>query len=287
LKDTRRGYAYAFGWALLGGTVPVVTRLLVADVNPITASGLAVLLSGAFLVPYKPKAVPTGRNVWLILGLALAGATAAPILYFTGVRLSSAVNASLLGNAEVLFTALIGFGIFQESLRRRQLAEGLLVAAGVIVISANLQSGGASLAQGLAGNILIVGATIFWSIDNNLSRVASQRLPISTVAKFKGLIGGGIMTVFLLLTSSLNFPSASLPLIVALGAIFTAMTLLSVGAFRLIGAVRAILVFSASSIFGPLFAFLVLGETISIAQLFGGGLILSGVYLIQRSEVAQ
>jgi drug/metabolite transporter (DMT)-like permease len=252
--------------------------------NPLTASGLAVLLSGAILIPYKPKLVPSGNNVWLILGLSLAGATAAPILYFTGVQLSSAVNASLLSNGEVLFTALIGFGIFQESLRRKQLAEGLLVAAGVIVISANLQSGGASLAQGLVGNLLIVGATVFWSIDNNLSRVASHRMAISTVAKFKGLIGGCIMTLFLLLTSSLIVPETSVPLIVALAAIFTAMTLLSVEAFRLIGAVRAILVFSTSSIFGPLFAFLVLGETISIAQLFGGGLILSGVYLIQRSE---
>jgi len=256
----------------------------VGDVNPIVASGLAVLLSGVVLVPYRPRAVPRGGNAWLILGLSLAGATAAPILYFKGVQQSSAVNASLLGNGEVLFTALIGFGIFHESLRRRQLVEGLLIAGGVVVVSANLQSGGVSFSQGVAGNILLVGASILWSIDNNLSRVASQRVSISMVAKFKGLIGGGITTLFLIFSSSLVVPLTSLPLIATLAVIFTAMTLLSVGAFRLIGAVRAILVFSISSLLGPLFAFLVLGESISVVQVIGGGLILSGVYLIQRSE---
>jgi drug/metabolite transporter (DMT)-like permease len=287
MKDTTKGYCYALGWALLGGTAPVVTKLLVQDVNPLVASGLAVLLSGAILLPYKPKVVPRGGNARLILGLALAGATVAPILYFTGVQQSSAVNASLLSNGEVLFTALIGFGIFHESLRRRQLAEGLLIAVGVIVVSANLQSGGVSLTTGLSGNLLLVGATIFWSIDNNLSRVASHRVEIPVVAKFKGLIGGSTTMLLLLFTSSLVVPLTSLPLTVTLAVIFTGMTLLSVGAFKLIGAVRAILVFSASSIMGPLFAFIVLGETITPVQVAGGALILSGVYLIQRSEASQ
>jgi drug/metabolite transporter (DMT)-like permease len=286
-KDTTRGYSYALGWALLGGTVPVVSKLLVGDVNPVVASGLAVLLSGAILIPYKPKAVPRGENAWLILGLSLAGATVAPILYFTGVQQSSAVNASLLTNSEVLFTAVIGFGVFHESLRRRQLAEGLLIAVGVVVISANLQSGGVSFSQYVAGNALLVGASIFWSVDNNLSRIAGQRVGISMVAKFKGLMGGGITMLFLILSSSLVVPPTSLPLIATLAVIFTAMTLLSVGAFRLIGAVRTILVFSTSSILGPVLAFLILGESISPGQVVGGALILSGVYLIQRSEISQ
>lgn len=272
------------GWAILGGTVPVVSKLLVKDVNPMVVSGLAVLLSGAILIPHRPRAVPRGDNAWLILGLSLAGATAAPILYFTGVQQSSAVNASLLTNSEVLFTAVIGFGVFHESLRRRQLAEGLLIAVGVVVISANLQSGGVSFSQEVSGNALLVGASIFWSIDNNLSRVASQRVGISMVAKFKGLMGGGVTVLFLVLSSSLAAPLTSLPLIAILAVIFTAMTLLSVGAFRLIGAVRTILVFSTSSILGPLFAFVVLGESVSPVQVVGGVLILSGVYLIQRSE---
>ena len=249
------------------------------------ASGLAVLLAGAILVPYRPRAVPRGENAWLILGLSLAGATVAPILYFTGVQQSSAVNASLLTNSEVLFTALIGFGVFHESLRRRQLAEGLLIAMGVVVISVNLQSGLVSSSQGVAGNVLLVGASIFWSIDNNLSRVASQRVGISMIAKFKGLIGGGITVIFLVVSSSLAVPPTSLPLIAILAVVFTAMTLLSVGAFRLIGAVRTILVFSLSSVLGPVFAFIILGESVSLVQVVGGALILSGVYLIQRSEV--
>jgi len=270
--------------AVLGGTVPVITKLLVGDINPVVAEGLAILLSGAIIIPYKPKAFPRGGNALLILGISLTGATLAPILYFTGIQQSTAVNAALLGNGEVLFTALIAFGVFHESLRRRQLAEGLLIAAGVIVVSTNLQSG-VSLGQGVAGNVLLVGASFLWSVDNNLTRIASHRLGASVIAKFKGLIGGGITTVFLLLSSSMVVSLGALPLIGVLGAIFACMAVLSAKAFRLIGAVRAILVFSASSILGPLFAFVALGETVSLVQVGGGALILSGVYLIQRSEI--
>jgi drug/metabolite transporter (DMT)-like permease len=51
-----------------------------------------------------------------------------------------------------------------------------------------------------------------------------------------------------------------------------------------IGAVRTLLAFSTTSIFGSVFSVAVLGEGLTLVQVTGGALILLGVYLIQKSE---
>jgi drug/metabolite transporter (DMT)-like permease len=45
-----------------------------------------------------------------------------------------------------------------------------------------------------------------------------------------------------------------------------------------------ILTYSLSTVFGAVFALVVLGEQITTAQLLGGVLIIAGVYLFRRSE---
>ena len=48
-----------------------------------------------------------------------------------------------------------------------------------------------------------------------------------------------------------------------------------------------LLVWSTSTVFGALFALVFLGEQITLAQIFGGGLILLGVFLFRRGEGAR
>ncbi|HEV2225494.1 MAG TPA: EamA family transporter, partial [Nitrososphaerales archaeon] len=59
---------------------------------------------------------------------------------------------------------------------------------------------------------------------------------------------------------------------------------LAISALGDIGAIRFILVFSTSTLFGALFALVFLREQITPVQLTGGALIMVGVYLLQRAE---
>jgi drug/metabolite transporter (DMT)-like permease len=281
----QRGYLYAFLAAILGGMFPTLSKVLLATTGPVVISGLGFFLSGLILIPYQPRVVPRKGNVVLIVAIALVGAAVAPIMYQYGVLLSTAVNASLLSNGEVFFTSIIAFMVFGERLKRVQLFEGLLVLAGIVVISTNLDLTGSQFLQGLTGNVLLIGSTLFWSVENNLSRIASQKWGPWFVTKYRNIIGGGVvLAAVAVLSIDVNVPqSALLPLALMVGGV-AATSVLAIAALGRIGAVRTLLVFSTTSIFGAVYALVFLGEQISIVQIGGAAVILTGIYLIQRSE---
>jgi len=72
--------------------------------------------------------------------------------------------------------------------------------------------------------------------------------------------------------------------LVLLAVAIAAATALFIAAIKRLGAIRMLLVWSTSTVFGALFAFIFLGEQITAGQLAGGALILLGVYLFRRSE---
>jgi drug/metabolite transporter (DMT)-like permease len=281
----RRGYLYAFLAAILGGMFPTLSKVLLQTTGPVVISGLVFFLSGAMLIPYQPKSIPRKGTLSLIVAIGIIGAAIAPVFYQYGVLNTTAVNASLLSNGEIFFTSIIAFLVFGERLERRQLWEGMLILAGIVVVSTNLDLAGVQFIQGLAGNLLIIASMFFWSVENNLSRIASQRLGPWFVTKYRNLIGGGVVLVAVAAFSlAVTVPeSAILPLaIMVVGVALT--SLLAIAALGRIGAVRTLLVFSTTSIFGAVFALIFLGEQITAVQIAGAAIILSGVYLIQRSE---
>jgi drug/metabolite transporter (DMT)-like permease len=285
MHDSTRGYIYALGSAISAGAIPALSKALLVEMKPLLISGLVFLLAGLVLLPYKPRQILGKRSATWMLASGLLGSALAPTLYLFGVDQTSAVNASLLTNTEVFFTALIAFAVFRETLKRNQLLEGILVLAGVIVVSTNLELSGIQLQQGLAGNLLVIAASFVWGVDNNVSRITSHKFGPLFVSKFRNVIGGGLVMAYLVAVAQpIVVPIESLPLLVALTAFIVSATLFFMAALTRIGAVRTLLVFSSTSIFGSLFAVALLQESITQVQLAGGALIITGVYLIQRSE---
>ena len=100
-----------------------------------------------------------------------------------------------------------------------------LVLIGVIIVTTNLQSDN-SLLKINAGNLLIIGATLFWGLDNNISRILSHRIDITRIIQLKSFIGGIIL---LALTVSLGIPLSinmiEIPYILLLGIVGFAASL--------------------------------------------------------------
>jgi drug/metabolite transporter (DMT)-like permease len=251
--------------------------------KPLAISGVTFLVAGLMFIPFKPKERPTRvSGPWLIL-TGLVGAALGPVLYITGVGQTAAVNAALLANAEVFFTALIAFIVFRERLKRVQLLESILVVAGIVVVTTGLDFGQFQLAQGLAGNLLILGASLVWAVDNNIMRIVGEKFGPMFVAKFRNMIGGGLVLVFLLVTSSVAVPLSTIPLLLLYGVDIGLATLTFMASLVRIGTVHTMLVFTTTSVFGSVFAVAFLAETVSVVQVLGGALILFGVVLIERT----
>src|SRR3989475_11168688 len=179
-----------------------------------------------------------------MVATGLLGAALAPALYMYGLNQPSATSAALHTSAEVLLTAVLAFLVFKERLKRKQQLESILVVAGIVVVSTDLDFSSVQLLHGLAGNLLILGSGIVWALDNNLSRITSQRFGPIFVSKFRNIFGGGLLLGFLVATSaSLAVPASVLPLLLLYAADVALATLTFTAALVRIGAGPALLLF--------------------------------------------
>jgi drug/metabolite transporter (DMT)-like permease len=284
-KVAARGYLYTLIGSACGGAVPVLIKLLLADNGPFVVTGLGVLISGLLLLFYKPRVKPTKASLPYLLYIGLIGAGIAPLFWATGLSETTVVNASLLANGEILFTTLIAFLLLGERLEKGQPARGLLILAGIILVSSNLELTNVKFLQGLVGNLLILGATLGWGIENNLIVAASKRFSAPLLSKFRNIVGGGLVMAFVAIAGfPLRFSTYDLVILALLALAISGTTYMFIAALQRLGAIRMILASSLSTVLGAAFALLILQEQITITQLLGGALIIAGVYLFQRSE---
>lgn len=135
--------------------------------------------------------------------------------------------------------------------------------------------------------MLILVSTLFWAIDNNISKIVSKRTDVAKVAHLKGAIGVGIL---LAMTLSLGISMGGIKQnqivpIILLGLVgFGGSLYFFLEALKRIGTVRAILLLSLSSVFGLLFAAIFLSEQVSAYQMIAAAVMLCGIYVVNRKE---
>ena len=136
------------------------------------------------------------------------------------------------------------------------------------------------------GNILIVGATLFWALDNNISKIISKTIHIPKIIVLKSLIGGSllfILTMIIFGIEEFEVDIFHIPYLVFAGSMgFGVSLFFFLHSLKRIGTVKTMLLFSTSSIFGMIFATIFLNENITIYQIIAVAVILSGCYLVKR-----
>lgn len=110
---------------------------------------------------------------------------AAPIFLLLGLSFTTAANASLLNNFEIVATAIIALMIFKEKISPR-LSFGILF---VTLSCALLSFEDISSLKFSVGSIFILLACICWGIENNCTRKLSSKDPLEIVL-LKGIFSG-------------------------------------------------------------------------------------------------
>jgi drug/metabolite transporter, DME family len=284
-SETTKGYLYAIVGSLCAGSVSTLTKIALVYNGPVVVTGVSFLFSGLILLLYQPRRKPEKGSFRYLVFFGLVGAALAPLMYTTGLNETTVVNASLLANGEVLFTTIIAFSVFGERLGRGQALRGLLIVAGLIVVTTNLDLSNIAFFQGLAGNLLVLGSTVGWSVENNFIVMATKKFDTSLLSKYRNLIGG-VVVCAAFLVGKVGFQITYLDVggLLLLAIAISAATVMFIAAVKRLGAIRMLLVWSLSTIFGAFFGLAILGEQITPAQVFGGALILLGVYVFHRGE---
>jgi drug/metabolite transporter (DMT)-like permease len=210
---------------------------------------------------------------WLA-GAILFGGVVGPVLLMLGLTAMPASGASLLLNAEGVFTALLAWTVFKENFDRRIAIGMVLVVAGATVLSWPGEARFAGLWPALA----VLGACLSWGIDNNLTRKVSLT-DATWLASVKGLAAGTV-NLALALSRGATFPpwaSGAIAMLVGLLAYGVSLALFVV-ALRHLGSARTGAYFSIAPFFGALLA-LLLGEKITAPLVIAGALMAIGIWL--------
>ena len=110
---------------------------------------------------------------------------AAPIFLLLGLSYTTAANASLLNNFEIVATAIIALIIFKERISQRLWLGILFVTASCALLSFE----DVSSLRFSAGSLLILLACVCWGIENNCTRRLSSKDPLEIVL-LKGIFSG-------------------------------------------------------------------------------------------------
>ncbi|MFC3531220.1 DMT family transporter [Vogesella facilis] len=273
------GVPAALGAALLFGAGTPFAKLLLHNVNPWLLAGLLYLGSGVGLTLYRRLTrapavrLPRHEAPWFI-GAIVSGGVIGPVLLMLGLTGMPASGASLLLNAEGVFTALLAWFAFKENFDHRIALGMVAIVAGALILSWPGEARFAGVWPALA----IVGACFAWGIDNNLTRKVSLT-DATWIASVKGLAAGSVnLALALMLGASLPpLPNLAGAMIVGFLAYGVSLALFVV-ALRHLGTARTGAYFSVAPFFGALLA-LAMGEPITLPLLLAGGLMALGIWL--------
>ncbi|OGU53152.1 MAG: hypothetical protein A2199_06110 [Hydrogenophilales bacterium RIFOXYA1_FULL_63_33] len=273
------GIPAALGAAILFGAGTPLAKWLLDAVNPWMLAGLLYLGSGVGLSLYRLLSqapavrLPQNELPWFA-GAILAGGIIGPVLLMFGLTSMPASGASLLLNAESVFTALLAWFAFKENFDRRIALGMLAIVAGAVVLSVPT---GVRI-SGLWPSLAILGACFAWGVDNNLTRKVSLT-DATWIASVKGLVSGivNLGLAFSLGASMPALPNLAGAMMVGLLAYGVSLALFVVG-LRHLGTARTGAYFSVAPFFGALLAVL-MGEPITIPLLMAGALMALGTWL--------
>jgi len=273
------GVVAALSAAFLFGAGTPLAKWLLADTTPWMLAGLCYLGSGSGLMIYRwiivaaPAQIPRADIGWLA-GATLSGGAIAPLLLMTGLAGMPAGPASLLLNAEGVFTALLAWAVFREHVGRRIAIGMAAIALGALLLSWPGELNVLDLWPSLA----ILGSCLAWAVDNNLTRKISSG-DAGWITAIKGLVAGGVNLV---LAFSLGNQLPALPVLagaMAMGFFSYGVSLaLYVVGLRHLGTARTGAYFSIAPFVGATLAVLS-GEPLTW-QLGGAGVLMGiGVWL--------
>lgn len=282
-----RGVIASLAAALLFGAGTPLAKLLLTGAGPWLLAALLYLGCGLGLallrrVRHAPAVSLAAGDVKWLAGAVLAGGISGPVLLMFGLAAMPAAPASLLLNAEAVFTALLAWFVFKENVDRRVALGMLAIVAGGLVLAWP----GRIDWPGWWPVLLVIGACLAWAIDNNLTRKVSLA-DASWIAMVKGLAAGATNLV-LALALGAAWPAWPVVLAAALVgfASYGASLALFVVGLRELGTARTGAYFSVAPFAGAILAVALLGEAVTLPLLAAGALMAIGValHLSERHE---
>ncbi|WP_171904696.1 DMT family transporter [Sporolituus thermophilus] len=292
LHSERVVYILLTATAILWGGNAVTAKYTVGELSPITTAffrfaWVSIILIGVTLYIEGKKALPTVRQLPWLLALGMTGIFFNNFLFFTGVKYSTAANASLLAAANPVITAVLSALFLHEGLQLRQVIGIALSFVGVGIV---VTKGSWQVLSSLSfnyGDLLLAAAPVSWSVYSIIGRKAMREMSALKATAWSSLVGA-----FALLAMAVREGYHGAIHLSLLGWVNMVYMIIGSGVLAfywwnqgvaVIGPSRATIFTNLIPLFGMGFAAFFLHERLAWPQLLGAAMILAGVWLTTQA----
>lgn len=192
----RKGIFFAVLAAVLYAINAPFSKIVLEHMPPILMAGFLYIGSALAMLMVGGMRMLHGRigleksleeKEWPYIVAMILLDVISPVCLMMGLKMTTAENASLLSNFEVVVTALLALLFFKEKISRRLWVGILFVTVSCCVLSFEDMD---SL-RFSNGSLLVVLSAFCWGLDNNCTKMISDKDPLQIVL-LKGLFSGTI-----------------------------------------------------------------------------------------------
>ncbi len=283
LTKTQTGELFLVSHALMWSIFPVITTFTFNGLTPLFSAGLSTCISalffGIFITFKRGWHELNIRSAWKdILLTSLFIGIGFYALLFIGIQKTTAGNAGILTQLEVLFSMII-LGLWKkEKLKKGHIGGAVLMIIGGILV---VYKGEFELN---AGDLIIIAATALPPIGNYFAQKARQKVSSSFIMFSRSVISG----IFLMILAILFEPTLNTGnlknsiLFVVINGIFLLglAKILWIESIHRISISKAVALDAIAPAFTLIFAYWLLNETPTGWQILGFIPILIGVWIL-------
>ncbi len=285
----------ATGYALLAAALYAIniplSKLFLSHVTPGIMAGILYLGAGIgmFFVTTAKTSIGKDQNSALLtkqdlpytIGMVVLDIIA-PILLMIGISMTPSANVSLLNNFEIVATSLIALLIFKEAISKRLWTAIVIVTIASILLSFE----GRNSFSFHAGSLFVLGASICWGLENNCTKMISNK-SANEIVIIKGIFSGSGSLILAFLLGE-HFP----PVIYLLPALLLGFVAygLSINFYIMaqkdLGAAKTSAYYSISPFLGVIFSMLLLQEHPSLRFYIALILMILATILMTKDTIA-
>lgn len=265
-----------------GGSVDTVTLMALRMLMALPF----FLLAGFFAGRHAQAQALSGRDWGAILILGFIGYYLSSWLDFSGLVYITAGLERLILYIYPTLVVLIVAALNKRRVQRREVAALLLTYAGVALVF--FEGIGSAQSNALLGGALVLGAAVSFAVFTVASGSLIQRIGAIRFSAYSMSVAGVLTLIHYALTHPVQIPDLpvgvyQLGLLLAIFSTVIPSFMISLGIQR-IGVSRASVISGGGPVATLALAAIVLGESISLIQIIGTVLVLTGVFSISRAR---
>ncbi len=286
-KDNGTALFYLIGTSLFYGLLIVVQKIgLNFGLDPLSfsfsRSAIVIFISLIFFSPQLKKLKFVKKyelRDLVILGIISAVAI---LILFVGQNITTAINAGFLIRLTPLFVLPFAYFLLKEKVPGNSIFFMFIMLLGAFLLITN-----GALIIPHAGDLLIIIAALIIAFQNVFAKKIMRKVPTELVIFCR--IGISALMIILFIPFLLGYQvlsafSSGLFYIVLTAVLYVLSVVCQYKAIKLVGPFITTTFFLSGSLFSALFAYILLGETLTHIQWVGvATLLLGGYFLIKKT----